>query len=339
LQQFTATVTGNPNTSVNWFVNSIAGGNSTVGTISNSGLYTAPASVPSGGFVTISAVSQVDNTTSGSAQATIANPSGTITVTVSTNPPVTEVYTGTVQPFIATVTGTSNTAVNWYAEGAQGGDATYGTIDTSGNYTAPTNVPSPSTIVVEAVSQADSTAIGTESVLIVAAPSGPQGAPQTISPGQSATYSLSLNQGTGSPQYPITLACLQSSLPAGASCNFSPATITPSTTQAVPFTLTVTVPASSSSLRRPSRLWHASPMEVAFLPLVGFLLLGGRRRYQRRRSLWLTFLCVSLLMLVACGGGGGSTTPIGQSYTIKVQGTTTAQPNPVTITTASLTVE
>src|ERR1022692_5287199 len=41
-QQFTAVVTGNSNTNVTWTVNSVTGGNSTVGTISTQGLYTAP---------------------------------------------------------------------------------------------------------------------------------------------------------------------------------------------------------------------------------------------------------------------------------------------------------
>jgi trimeric autotransporter adhesin len=340
LQQYTATVTGNSNTSVNWFVNGVAGGNPTVGTISTTGLFQAPATVPSPATVTIAAVSQVDNTTSGSAQATIANPSQTVTVSVSTNPPVTQVYTGTVQPFIATVTGASNTAVNWYVEGSLGGDATFGTIDTSGNYTAPANVPSPATVVIEAVSQADSTGVGTEQVTIVTAPSGPQGASQTVSPGGTANYSLSLNANTGSSAQPITLACLQGSLPAGATCAFSPTTITPSKTSSVPFKLAVSVPASAASLKKPGRFWHDSPMYAAFIPLAGFLLLGGRPRNQQRRWGWLVLVCVFLVALVACGGsGGGSTSTNPVTYTIKVQGTTAAQPNPVTITAAALTVQ
>ena len=169
----------------------------------------------------------------------------TVTVSVSANPPVTQVYTGTAQLFTATVTGTSNLAVNWYVEGSQGGDATFGPIDTSGNYTAPANVPSPATIVIEAVSQADATAIGTEQVTIVTAPSGPQPAPQTVSPGGTATFSLSLNANTGSPSQAITLSCLQSSLPSGASCSFSPPIITPSSSS-VPFTLAVNVPTAVS---------------------------------------------------------------------------------------------
>jgi trimeric autotransporter adhesin len=344
LQQYTATVTGNSNTNVSWFVDGVPGGNSTVGTISATGSFQAPAAVPSPATVTISAISQVDNTTSGTASATIASPSATVTVTVSTNPTVTQVYTGSVQPFIAAVTGSSNTAVTWYVQGTQGGDTTFGTIDTSGNYTAPANVPSPATITIEAVSQADATASGTEQVTIVAAPTAMQPAAQTVSPGGTATYSLTLTG--GSPSQPVTLSCLQSSLPSGATCVFSQngqtvTTITPSG-KSVPFTLAVSVPASSASLTKPGGFWHASPMYAAFIPLAGFLLLGAKPRHQRRRWGSLVFTCVFLLALVACGGGSSGSTPpppSSNTYTIQVHGTTAAQPNPVTITTVSLTVQ
>ena len=45
--QCTATVTGtgSDNSAVNWKVNGVEGGNATVGTISRSGLYTAPSSI------------------------------------------------------------------------------------------------------------------------------------------------------------------------------------------------------------------------------------------------------------------------------------------------------
>jgi serine protease len=70
-QAFTATVANTSNTAVTWQVNGLAGGNSTVGTISPSGLYTAPATVPSPSTVTVRAISDADNTRSGSAQVTI----------------------------------------------------------------------------------------------------------------------------------------------------------------------------------------------------------------------------------------------------------------------------
>jgi hypothetical protein len=65
-QQFEAIVSGNANTAVTWQVNGVNGGNSTVGTISTSGLYTAPAAVPSSGPVTVTAVSEANSATSAS---------------------------------------------------------------------------------------------------------------------------------------------------------------------------------------------------------------------------------------------------------------------------------
>jgi hypothetical protein len=70
-QQFTATVQNSTNQQVAWKVNGVAGGSSAVGTINNSGLYTAPSSVPSPNTVTITAVSAADATASGNASVTI----------------------------------------------------------------------------------------------------------------------------------------------------------------------------------------------------------------------------------------------------------------------------
>jgi uncharacterized protein YjdB len=70
--QFTATVQNTSNTAVTWKVNGITGGNSTIGTISNSGLYKAPSSVPSPSTVTVAAVSVADPTKSASASVTIS---------------------------------------------------------------------------------------------------------------------------------------------------------------------------------------------------------------------------------------------------------------------------
>ncbi|MGB8062784.1 MAG: hypothetical protein WCF26_12875 [Candidatus Sulfotelmatobacter sp.] len=345
LQQFTASVTGTSNTNVNWLVNGVAGGNATVGSISSSGLFQAPANVPTPSTVTISAISQADSTSLGSAQATIAVPSSTVTVSVSTNPAITEVFTSTTQSFTASVTGTTNTAVSWYVEGAQGGDSTFGMIDAAGNYTAPSTVPSPATVIIEAVSQADATAIGTESVTLVTAPSASQPAPQTVSPGGTATYSISLNPNTGSPGQAITLSCLQKSLPSGASCVFSQngttiTTILPGSS-AVPFTLAVNLPSTASALQSAVRFWVVAQIYLAFLPLAGIFVAGYLKQKQLCRGLAIVVLCALLSLLIACGGGNSNTAPppTSPTYTILVQGTTAAQPNPVTITTATLIVQ
>src|SRR5439155_26472702 len=70
-QTFTATVTNTANRAVIWQVNGVAGGNTSVGTISTTGVYTAPATVPSPPIVTVTAVSVADPTRSGSAQVTV----------------------------------------------------------------------------------------------------------------------------------------------------------------------------------------------------------------------------------------------------------------------------
>src|SRR4029077_14565466 len=72
-QQFTATVTGTSNTAVTW---SVAGGAAN-GTISSSGLYTAPATPPNPPQVTATATSQADSTKSASATVTVTNASPT----------------------------------------------------------------------------------------------------------------------------------------------------------------------------------------------------------------------------------------------------------------------
>src|SRR5262245_56104106 len=70
-RQFTATIQGTTNTSATWKVNNIVGGNGTVGTISQSGVYRAPNSVPSPATVTISATAAADPTKTASASVTI----------------------------------------------------------------------------------------------------------------------------------------------------------------------------------------------------------------------------------------------------------------------------
>ncbi len=162
-QQFTATVTGNANTAVTWQVNNLTNGNATVGTISNSGLYTAPAAVPAGA-VTVNAVSQADNTKSASAAITVTPPAVQVVITIT--PTSAALAVGATQQFAATVTGNANTAVTWQVNNANGGSATVGTITSNGLYTAPNAIPA-GAITVTAVSQADATKKANATVIIV----------------------------------------------------------------------------------------------------------------------------------------------------------------------------
>jgi hypothetical protein len=70
-KQFTATVANATSQAVNWSVNGAPGGNSAVGLIGTSGLYTAPAVPPSGGKVTVQAASSVSPSAVGTATVTV----------------------------------------------------------------------------------------------------------------------------------------------------------------------------------------------------------------------------------------------------------------------------
>ena len=158
---FTATVTNTSNTTVTWQVNGVAGGNSTVGTISASGAYMAPSAIPSPATVTVMAVSAADSTKSASSQVTIAP-----VITVSVSPGTATVAASGTQAFTATVGNSSNTSVTWQVNGVAGGNTTVGTISSSGMYTAPMTVPSPATVTVAAVSAASSIRSGSSQVTI-----------------------------------------------------------------------------------------------------------------------------------------------------------------------------
>src|SRR3989442_5675135 len=173
-QQFTASVSGPSNTGVPWAVNGTIGGSSTVGTISSNGLYPAPNSPPNPTTVTVTATSTANTSKSASASVTITS-GGTGPVTVSPNPASVEVFQ--TQQFTASINGQPSSAVTWEVNGITGGNATAGTISTSGVYHAPNSVPTTSTsgggsvaapVTVTAVSQANSSSSGSATVTVFA---------------------------------------------------------------------------------------------------------------------------------------------------------------------------
>jgi len=100
----TVTGTGNYSSAVNWAVNGTAGGSTTYGSVSTSGLYQAPTTAPAAYVVTLSAISSADSTKSGSASVLIA---GTI---ASATQPIVASAGGTISlPGGASVTIPANT--------------------------------------------------------------------------------------------------------------------------------------------------------------------------------------------------------------------------------------
>ena len=153
-QSFSAVVTGSSNSSVTWLVNGITGGNSALGTISVSGVYTAPASLPNSS-VSVTAVSVANSNAWATSTVSFSSPP-TPQVSITVAPATVTLAPAQSQTFSATVTGTSNSQVTWSVNSVSGGNATLGAITSAGLYTAPTISPG-SPVSISAVSSADPT--------------------------------------------------------------------------------------------------------------------------------------------------------------------------------------
>ncbi len=138
-QQFTALLGGQATTNVTWSINP------TTGTISTSGLYTAPLVAPTQTTVTVKAV--LTSNTSITATATVTL--GPITMSIS--PSSQNLNARQTQQYTAQVNNNPNTAVSW------GINPSVGSINTSGVYTAPGSITTQQNIVVTATSVADPT--------------------------------------------------------------------------------------------------------------------------------------------------------------------------------------
>lgn len=250
---------------VTWSVNGVLGGDSTNGTVSTTGLYTAPAVVPPMNAVTVQATNTADKTKFGTVTITITQPpvqlwstsptsvpvgaftislnganfgansvvyfgngaiattllsstglkaTGTASaaqvgtqvpitvtntglggttsttvnlsitaaspVTVSVAPPSASVAAKATQQFTAAVKGAANTAVTWTVNGVAGGNATVGTISAAGLYTAPTAVPNPANVTIQATSVQSPSSAGTATVTVQ--PPAPPAVTVTVAP-------------------------------------------------------------------------------------------------------------------------------------------------------------
>lgn len=248
-QQFTAKTSDGSKPALTWSVNGVAGGSATLGTISATGLYTAPEFPPNPNTITVTATETSDSTKSGNTQVTLGNPTplltavaplsipvGTFTLTltgkhfapgatvylgttaltttldsstqltatgtvttaqvgtlsvyvmnpnpgsansgkiniqvlqpnsniqISLAPPSAVVGAGNQTQFVATVTGTTNTGVDWAVNGVPYGSDTLGSMDSNGNYTAPANLGTLTGVTITATSQADTTKSATATV-------------------------------------------------------------------------------------------------------------------------------------------------------------------------------
>jgi len=142
----------------------------------------------------------------------------------------------------------------------------------------------------------------------------------TIKQGQSATFTLTVTPTSGFNQ-PVSFAC--TGLPAGASCLFSPASITPSGGPVgTVLTVTTTAPSVRSGLSAPAFDWLW--MRGGYFAAASFFVPGIRRkRLSSRRKLFagLMILVIAVTLSIGCGVGSRSlpldsaiaATPLGTS--------------------------
>lgn len=285
---FTATVSNTTDTTVSWNVNGIAGGNSTVGAISSSGVYTAPAVLPSAVTVQITATSRADTTKSGSASVTI-----TSDIALSLTPNPASVELGAIQRFQATVTssGHPDTTVRWSLTGAACPSAC-GSVDSSGTFTAPGILPSPTSVTLTAESVADpakqiSAAVTVTSnfALQLSAPSGiPAGTSATIvatltpqpnsNPSTALAWSLSGAGCSGSTCGILSVTTTQST---GGSSTSNSATYTAPGSAPNPNIVTVTVtPQADPSKKAQATIAIQPGVSVSVSPLTDTLAANHR---------------------------------------------------------------
>jgi hypothetical protein len=133
-QQFTATVSNASNTSVTWQVNGTTGGSATYGTISSTGTYTAPSSVPPSA-VTVTAIAVADTSKTASASVTVTNANKLVISPAQATLPA-----GGQQTFSVTL-GTQNADAVWSISCQNSVSGACGTISSTGVYTAPLSPP------------------------------------------------------------------------------------------------------------------------------------------------------------------------------------------------------
>lgn len=258
-QQFIATVSYSSNTGVNWTINP------SVGTISNTGLYTAPASVTSAQSVTVTATSQVDGTKSASATVNLSPP-----ISVSVAPPTATLYGGGSQQFTATVLYTGNTAVAWSLNAGAPGS-----ISSSGLYTAPASIATQQTVMVTATSQADNTKSASATVTLYPPIS------VTVTPATAILYASGQQQFTPSVLYTSNTAVawsLNSGAPGSISSSglyTAPASI--STQQVV--TVTATSQADSTKTASATITLYP-PISVTVSPSTATIYGGGTQNFM-----------------------------------------------------------
>jgi len=174
--------------------------------------------------------------------------------------------------------------------------------------------------------------VGTDFSISASAPN-----PGVVSPGQSATSTVSLGL-LNAFDNPASITCSVQPVQAGSpTCSLNPNSVTFDASGKASAQLTVTAGAATASLVDPSARQNSQPWELVWLPIAGFVLVEagfGRNNSSRRRVLGFlagVVLFSGLILQSACGAGssGGSKA---QNYTVTVTGTSGSTQHSTTLT-------
>jgi len=172
----------------------VPGGSAQVGTISADGVYTAPADLPPGGTVQVTAASQADPSRSASAGIAI-----TSDIFISVSPNISSVELGAVQTFHATITsgGRPDQTIRWSLAGAACPNSC-GSVDVNGNYLAPSILPSNPSVTLTATSAADPSKQASAPLAVTSHFTLQITAPSSLQPGATSVIVASLTPVPGS---------------------------------------------------------------------------------------------------------------------------------------------
>ncbi len=194
---FMATVKNHSDTSVSWSVNGTPGGTASAGIISATGVYTAPGDLPIPANVVVTATSHADSKKSGSATVMLQSD---VVVTLPAAPPggVT-VELGAVRTFTATLGSSAHPdqSITWSLSGTACSLAC-GSVDASGNFTAPRILPIPATVTLTVRSVADPSKQASAAILITSDFVLQLSVPESVAPGATANFVATLTPVQGS---------------------------------------------------------------------------------------------------------------------------------------------
>jgi hypothetical protein len=159
----TATVSNSSDTSVQWSVAGISGGNATLGTISASGVFTAPEFLPVPSAVYVEATSVADPAKVALATVTIISD-----VAVTIAPLTAVVELGAQQTLQASIVsaGQPSSGVSWKVSGEGCSGVACGTVSPAGLFTAPQILPLSQIVTITATSMADTSRSASAAVTV-----------------------------------------------------------------------------------------------------------------------------------------------------------------------------